>query len=111
MGSAQDLMQTPRRPMRTIRRTLRLIPSQPRMQCLPGHANFVGNLRHTQTIGNHRQRGLIPLFGHAQLPHLGSAKDQPNPLSGITRNQTVELQPTSCTSVGRVGLEPTTDGL
>ena len=29
------------------------------------------------TVTDHRQHGLIPLLGHAQLPHLGSVKDQP----------------------------------
>ena len=33
--------------------------------------------RYRQPIADHRQHGLIPLLGHAQLPHLGSVKDQP----------------------------------
>jgi predicted nucleotidyltransferase component of viral defense system len=35
------------------------------------------HLRHRHTVADHGQHGLIPLLGHAQLPHQGSVKDQP----------------------------------
>jgi hypothetical protein len=37
-------------------------------------------MRHSQTIGDHRQHGLILLLGHAQLLDEASVKDQPKPL-------------------------------
>jgi hypothetical protein len=32
--------------------------------------------------------GLIPLLGHASLPHSGTVKDQPKQLSSINRGNT-----------------------
>src|ERR1700757_2329069 len=73
---------------------LGLIACQPRMQRLARHPDLLGGLRNRQTITNH---GLIPLLSHAQLPHLGSVKDQPKyfqpspeaEMSSISRGHTV----------------------
>jgi len=48
------------------------------------------------SVTDRRQHGLIPLVGHAQLPHLGSVR--------INRRHTPS-------GVGRAGLEPATNGL
>ncbi len=39
------------------------------------------------------RNGLVPLLRHARLPHPGSVKDQPKPLSRITRRHTHWLVP------------------
>jgi hypothetical protein len=56
---------------------------------LTRHPHLRCHLRYRQAITDH---GLIPLLGHAQLPHQGSVMDQPKPLSSINRN-TVAHQP------------------
>jgi hypothetical protein len=53
---------------------------------LARHPHLPGDLRNRPSIADHRQHGLIPLLDHAQLPHLGSVKDQPKQLSSISRN-------------------------
>jgi hypothetical protein len=69
----------------------RTIAGQSRPQTITDRAP-----RSRQTIADHRQHSLIPLLGHAQLPHRGSVKDQPKQLSSISRN-TVRHQPkTKC---------------
>ena len=65
------------RPIRQPVEALSLIAGQPGVQRLARHPHLRGDLRYRQSIADHRQHGLIPLLGHAQLPHLGSVKDQP----------------------------------
>jgi hypothetical protein len=82
----------------------RLIARQPGVQRLARHPDLFGDLGHRQAVTNNRQHGLIPLLGHAQLPHPASVKDQPKQLSSISRGHTPF-------EVGRAGLEPATNGL
>ena len=108
------------RPMRPIHQPLEalgLIPRQPRMQRLPRHPNLLRRLRHAQTIGNHRQHGLIPLLSHAQLPHEGRAsrisrnhcQASAETVSGINRNQNVNHQAEPYIDTGAPGRIRTCD--
>ena len=63
---------------------------------IPAAGVCSGRRRHTGAAAtdptDQSQCGLILLLGHAQLPRQRSVKDQPNPLSSISRN-TVAHQP------------------
>jgi len=61
------------------------------VQPLARHPELLGDLRNRQSIADHRQDGLIPLFSHAQLPHQGSVKDQPKQLSSIPEQRFFEI--------------------
>ncbi len=94
--------------------------SQSGMQRRPQHTPLLGNQTHRMALGDHRQHRQIAPLRHAQLPHRGSVKDQPKQLATINRSA-VALHPkprgqasgeaTQSQKVGRVGLEPTTQGL
>jgi len=119
----RHLMRTPDRPVRPVRQTLQtlsLIPSQPRMQRLPAHPPLPSHLSDRPTLADHRENRLIPLLGHAHLPHAkgvstisrsscqGSAED----VSTISRCPNVRHQPkVHKMRVGQAGLEPATEGL
>ncbi len=76
----RHLMRTRHRPMRAIHQTLEargLIPGLPRADRLPRHPDLSGDVRHRRTRPDHREHRVISLLGHAQLPHPGSVKNQP----------------------------------
>jgi hypothetical protein len=80
LDQRRHLMRTrprPVRPIRQPRQTVGLIPADPGMQRLPGHAPLLRRSGHVMPIGDHRQHRPIALLGHAHLPHRGSVKDQP----------------------------------
>ncbi|MDP3209869.1 MAG: hypothetical protein Q8M65_12040, partial [Rhodoglobus sp.] len=57
------------------------------MNTLTGNTPLRRNLRHSPTIRNHSQHGLIPLLRHTELPqHKESVKHHPKALSSINRN-------------------------
>jgi hypothetical protein len=64
-----------------------LIPTQPRMDRLPRDTPPLRDLRDRPAIGEHRHHRLILLLLHAQLhEHEPSVKNQPKPLSSISRS-------------------------
>lgn len=76
----RHLMRTTLGPMRPIREPLQasgLVTGQPRMQRLPRHPDLARHLRNRQPVTDDGQHRLIPLLGHADLPHKGSVKNQP----------------------------------
>jgi hypothetical protein len=82
------------------------------MLCARGfRPHLLGDLRYRQSVGDDRHHGLIPLFSHAQLPHGSSVKDQPKhcQASPEAEKSSISRGHTPC-SVGRVGLEPATNG-
>ena len=72
LNPGRHLMRTTHRPMRPVNQPLQarlFIADQPRVQRLTRHPNLLCSLRYRQTVADHGQHGLIPLLGHAQLPH------------------------------------------
>ena len=100
----RHLMRARRRPVRPVGQplqTLGLIPGQPRMQRLPGTPHCAATSLTVTAVTDHRQHRLIPLLGHAQLPHpegvsrISRSRCQPSAenTSAITRSQNVKHQP------------------
>ena len=73
LDRGRHLMRTRPRPVRPIRQplqTLGLIPGQPRMHRLARPPRtWPATSVTVSPSADHRQHGLIPLLGHAQLPH------------------------------------------
>lgn len=47
-------------------------------------------------VADHRQHRLIPLLSHTHLPHLGSVKNQPKPVSSMSRKRVKPQPKTTC---------------
>ena len=119
----RHLMRTRPRPMRPVRQPVQptgLILDQPHVHRLTRHPEPGSHTRHRLTVGKHRTHGLIPLLSHRQLPHAPgvspinrtSRNPSPETPSPITRRPNESPQPKAHRGlVGRVGLEPTTQGL
>ena len=86
------------------------------MHRLPRHTPLLRHRTHRMALGDHRQHRQTALLRHAQLPHRGSAEDQPKQLSTInrrlsrlTRSPVVEHQAEQHTADEPTrGLEPLT---
>ncbi len=124
LGRRIHLMRAPRRsvgPVREPAEPLGLIPAEPPVHRLARHAEAIRHLDHRNTVTDHREHCLIPLFHDAQLHQHARecVADQAEPASPIRRSR-VTRQPeprshasggTTQHSVGRAGLEPATGGL
>ena len=121
--SRRHLMRTRPRPMRPVRQPLQpagLIPATATHAPSAGSPRTAAATSVTVTpIRDHRQHRLIPLLGHAQLPHRrerqGSAEvavnHQPKHCQASPEADVKHQPKQHISSVGRVGLEPTTQGL
>jgi hypothetical protein len=79
-----------------------LVPAQPTVHRLAGHAEAVRRLGHRHSIANHREHCLVPLFHDTQLHQQlrECVADQVEPASPISRSRVTHQPEPICHASG-----------